>query len=241
MQCERDFSRKAFLQLTLTLRRSSAALGVSAALLQRGIRDKRDLGEPADLVSLWKIGLGTFQSRYTVDPGLYDLSLLSVILLANSPQLAVSMLYLLLNGLFTCMLNADEWCRFASQRKSLRVTSPVGKQRSTHYLQLPLTDALPLAALSGLLHWLISQSIFLAQVDWYDDSGSFEYSNTVCGYSHIAVFFAIIAGSALLLGLILNGFRSFPSGMPFAAGCSAAISAACHKFSGDVNASTEAI
>jgi hypothetical protein len=59
------------------------------------------------------------------------------------------------------MLMAKEWSDFAHERKALRVTTPSGGQRSTHYLQLPYGYALPLLAASAVLHWLTSQAIFL--------------------------------------------------------------------------------
>jgi hypothetical protein len=184
-------------------------------------------------MAIYNIGVGTVTavSLVRIDftgrgPG----GLLANVLLANAPQGVLSFLYLTYNGIFTCMLNADEWGRFAHQRKRLRVTSPSGKQRSTYYLQLPYAYALPLLALSGTLHWLVSQSIFLARIKWNSRDGEEDLGNSVstCGYSCIAIIFVIIAGSVAVLGGIGMGFRRYPAGIPLASGCSAAISAACH-------------
>ncbi|KAI9770842.1 MAG: hypothetical protein M1839_003037 [Geoglossum umbratile] len=156
--------------------------------------------------------------------------LIANVLPANSPQAVLSFLYLTYNGIFTCMLSADEWGRLAHQRKTLRVTSPAGNQRSNYYLQLPYAFALPLLAISGTLHWLVSQSIFLARVAYYDVNGNYNgnFSFSTCGYSCIAIIFVIAVGSVVVLGGIGFGFRRYPAGIPLAAGCSAAISAACH-------------
>lgn len=137
------------------------------------------------------------------------------------------------------MLSADEWSRFAYQRKTLRVTSPVGKQRCTYYLQLPYTFALPLLVLSGSLHWLLSQSIFLARVTVFNaGGGESKYSSiSTCGYSCIAIIFVIGVASVTILGSLGFGFRRYPAGIPLAAGCSAAISAACHPPIGDEDVS----
>ena len=168
-------------------------------------------------------------------------SLLSNTLLANLPQILLSCLYLSYNSLYTCMLSADEWSRFAHQRKCLRVTSPSGPsglQRSTYYLQLPYIYSIPLLSFSGLLHWLVSQSIFLARVkvNKFDGSEDPDQDISTCGFSCIAIIFTIILGSIMVLAGVLNGFRRFKPGMPLAGSCSSAISAACHALPEDVDA-----
>jgi hypothetical protein len=85
--------------------------------------------------------------------------------------------------------------------------------------------------MSGGLHWLMSQSLFLALVTVYDDTGlpDEEDSISTVGYSCIAIFFALILGSVAVLGGIVNGFRRYDDGIPLVGSCSAAISAACHR------------
>lgn len=53
--------------------------------------------------------------------------LLATVFVINLSQIILSFLYLIYNGLFTCMLMAFEWSGFAHERKYLRVTSPVEK------------------------------------------------------------------------------------------------------------------
>lgn len=165
-------------------------------------------------------------------------NVLSYILLGNLPQAVLSFSYLMYNGLYTCMLQGHEWSGYAHERKSLRVTSPVGKQRSTYYLTLPYTYAVPLLLFSGLLHWLVSQAIFLVRITVYTADGTEDVGRdiTTCGYSCIAIIFAILVGGTLLLVGVAFGFRRFPPGMPLASSCSAAISAACHPPADDVDA-----
>jgi hypothetical protein len=93
-----------------------------------------------DLKVLWDIGFGTVTARSVV--GVAPTGLIPTTLFANLPQGILSFLYLTYNGLFSCMLGAYEWNRFAQFRKSLRVTAPEGSQRSTYYLQLPYTYAI---------------------------------------------------------------------------------------------------
>ena len=162
-------------------------------------------------------------------------TLLSYILLGNLPQVVLSFLYLMYNGLYTCMLQGHEWSNYAHERKTVRVTSPVGKQRSTYYLTLPYTYAVPLLFFSGLLHWLVSQSLFLVSITMYDGDQVVD-NITTCGYSCIAIIFVLIVGSTLLLAGVALGFRRYKPGMPLASSCSAAISAACHPPADDVGA-----
>lgn len=187
------------------------------------------------------MGLGTVNPQSLLNIGINSTGsngFLVFILVANLPQALVSFRYLTYNGLYTCMLVADEWSRFAHQRKSLRVTSPSGLQRSTYYLQLPYMYSIPLLVSSGVLHWLISQSIFLARVTSFSSHWSEDHSEDISttGYSCIAIIFVIVVGTIMVIAGILNGFRSFKPGMPLVGYCSAAIGAACHAPPEDVDA-----
>lgn len=196
------------------------------------------------LAYLWQLGYGTVASQSMISWSLPGTGgLLVAILVANSLQVLLSFLYLAYNGVFTCMLLANEWAGYAYSRKSLRVTSPTGSQRSTYRLQLPYKYGVPLLVLSGILHWLVSQSIFLARISAFTSDGVVDPGESISniGYSNIAIITVIALGTiAVLLG-ILNGFRIFRPGMPLAGSCSAAISAACHRPRGDVDAAKKAL
>ena len=168
---------------------------------------------------------------------------LRVVLVANSPQVMLSFLYFSFNGIFTCMLLAKEWRTYGSKSNFLRVTTPSGRQRSTYRLQLPYRYGVPLLIGSGILHWLVSQSIFLVRIDIVEPKPFKDIGLGVstCGYSPIAIIFVIILGFIVILVSIANGFRKVREGMPFAGSCSAAISAACHPPKADVNASSKRI
>ena len=144
------------------------------------------------------------------------------------------------------MLLTHEWSGYAKARKLLRVTSPTGGQRSTYYLQLPYRYGVPLLIISGTLHWLVSQSLFLVKVEAYfeNDAPNPEAGDNInaCGYSPIAILTTIIMGTILLALGIATGFRRYQmNGIPFAGSCSAAISAACHPPLGDDRASRKAV
>lgn len=221
------------------------ALSVVSFLLHLGLTN-RSL-RSRSISYLWSLGFGTITAESVIAFGSWQDNesapgaLLLMVLISNSPQLILSFLYLTYNGLFTSMLLAKEWSRFAHHRKTLRITSPKGQQRSTYWLQLPYRYSIPLLATSSLLHWLVSQSIFLARVTVIDPTGveDIEESISTCGYSNIAIIFVIGFGSILPLIAIAYGFRRYPSGMPFAANCSAAISAACHPPEGDIDAASK--
>ena len=149
------------------------------------------------------------------------------------------------------MLLGHEWSGYSHVRKPLRVTTPAGSQRSTYRLQLPYKYGIPLLVLSGTLHWLVSQSIFLARVDYYDngilDDGDYydtdnlrfnvQYpSISTLGYSCIAIITVIALGGIAVLIANLYGFRRYKPGVPLVGSCSAAISAACHRPNDDVDA-----
>lgn len=141
------------------------------------------------------------------------------------------------------MLLAKEWAEHAHKRRFLRVSSPIGAQRSTYFLQLPYRYSVPLLVGSSLLHWLISQSLFVARVSIVDSAGVEDLDRAIstCGYSPMAIIFTIILGSIMVLTGIAIGFRRARPGMPLASSCSAAISAACHPPKEDIHPSTKRV
>jgi hypothetical protein len=60
-----------------------------------------------------------------------------MILVANTPQVVLSLLYLFFNGILTSMLLEREWNSLGVKRQPLRVSNPRGKQWSSHFLSLP--------------------------------------------------------------------------------------------------------
>lgn len=186
--------------------------------------------------SLVRLGFGTIDPRTAIN-GLPN-ALLPNVLVANLPQVILSMLYFTYNALFTSFLLSYEWVSYAHKRKGLRVSRRAyGEQRDTYFLQLPYRFGLPLMALSGLLHWLVSQSIFLIAIDMYNAEGQpkwsrFSYDDEssfmTCGYSPIAMITVLIIGIFMVGGIVAFGFVSYKQGMPLAGSCSMAIASACH-------------
>jgi len=149
--------------------------------------------------------------------------------LANLPQTILSFLCLTYNSLFTCMLLGHDWSLFSHHHRTLRVTSPRPGQRSTYWLQIPYAYAIPLMTLSGLLHWLTSQSLFLAG---FKSSGPLGEEGSIIlstvGYSYIGIIFVLTLGILALLTAAGMGYKSFAAEITTISSCSAVISAACH-------------
>jgi hypothetical protein len=162
--------------------------------------------------------------------------LLQMVAIANLPQFIVSSLYFAYNTVYTSMVSASEWARFTTQRKALRTTSPRGQQRSTYWLSLPWTYSLPLAATSMILHYFISQSLFVARTEVLDTSGNAERTSyMVIGFSPRAILFALLFGTGMVLGMIINGFRKLDPCI-LVGNNSLAIAAACQRPETDIDA-----
>ena len=195
--------------------------------------------------TLFKLGLESANVRTVISWGLPKAGtsgLIGNILVANLAQPILSFIYFTYNGTFTCMLASREWSRFAVQRKGLRISGvPEGSQRSTYFLQLPYRFAIPIMILSGVLHWLVSQSIFLVAVQRYTPWGipiinwksisnePLKGKELTCGYSPIAILCVILVGIFMIVLGAVMGSRRYAAGMPLVGSCSAAISAACHS------------
>lgn len=145
---------------------------------------------------------------------------------ANFPQILLSFCYLSVNNICTFLASAEEWNNLADTRKGLRVSRPVGQQRSTYFLQLPYKWAIPLITTSSVLHWLLSQSFFFVQVDTY--ANGFTDSRAGCGFSSLSIYIFFIVALMLLCAVGWVATRPAQQKMPIAASCSFVISAACH-------------
>ncbi|ORY11501.1 hypothetical protein BCR34DRAFT_513729 [Clohesyomyces aquaticus] len=191
-------------------------------------------------------GFGKVNPNYIIDVNLGTSdSIIPYVLLANLPQTVISFLYLTYNGLFTCMLAGREWAQYAVKRASLRVTIPRGGQRSTYFLQLPYMWSIPLLVASILLHWFVSQSIFLARIAVYKDGVPVStFDDRLTRYHHLSKSGSVFSGvgysdTALLASIgwgswlvgvcvLIAGICTYPKGLPVGGTNSAVISAACH-------------
>jgi hypothetical protein len=193
---------------------------------------------------MWNIGLGTPMPLTMLGlpvPVAGTSGLMANVVIANAPQPILTFVYFTYNSLFTSMSLAHEWASYSFKRKGLRLsTSPQGDQRSSYRLQLPYRVALPLMLLAGLVHWLASQSIFIAVVEQYNIvpmTGRWEkaqpqndddYSDINCGYSPLALLLMGVLWIKMVVVLLVTASKRLKSSIPLAGSCSAAIAAACH-------------
>lgn len=167
---------------------------------------------------------------------------------ANLPQIALSLSYFSYNAIFTRLQAESEWNSFSVDYKPLRVTSPRGDQRSTYRLQLPYRYSLPLLAISILLHWLVSNTIYVVIVeggyysggtpgssDWMIHSVGPDNSYGLSADAYIGIGFS--SGAILLVFCIAVflltiptalGWRKYGGAMVVAGASSVVMSAACH-------------
>ncbi|KAK3315700.1 hypothetical protein B0H66DRAFT_559574 [Apodospora peruviana] len=171
----------------------------------------------------------------------YSGTFLSSVMLANVPQFLLSISYFVFNNIFTRMHMAKEWADLSTDYRPLRVTLPKGDQVSTYTLQLPLRWSVPSILLSVILHWLVSNSLYV----YISDGGFFSTSTGSAtatdssiglsdagfiglGYSPTAIIAAVVLFLVMCTAPIVIALRQLPGNIPVVGTNSLAISAACH-------------
>lgn len=118
------------------------ALSLASYLLNLGV-EHVSVYETPSLAALWNRGFGQVSVDTLID--FTEIMTLEgpvvMVLIANLPQLILSLLYTALNGMWTAMLVGVEWNTYGQEHKGLRTSSPVGNQRRTYWLSLPLVSA----------------------------------------------------------------------------------------------------
>jgi hypothetical protein len=166
----------------------------------------------------------------------------AALLISNSIQVVYTALKFMYNAVLTAMCAALELEAYSLHPKPLRVSGKrEGLQRGRYFLHLPYRFAIPFMLISGLIDWLLSQSLFATSVEMYEydhDNPSWVKSTTempyhTCNYSPLAI--VLLSASLALMGAVLLYLSTIrlKSDMPLAANCSAVISAACHPKEGE--------
>ncbi|KAM0806753.1 hypothetical protein AB5N19_07090 [Seiridium cardinale] len=169
-------------------------LAITGALLGLALHSLQHRKILTTMSGLWSLGFGALTLfTYLVlglprqDPA----GLISNVLIANLPQLIISIIYIFYNTMLSTFLVQREFSLMykSDRRKPLRVSEPTGIQRSSYFISLPLRYGVPLYATSAVMHWLISQSLFLARITAVFPDGGDDITNSfsTCGYSPIAV------------------------------------------------------
>ncbi|KAK1146812.1 hypothetical protein N8T08_002573 [Aspergillus melleus] len=191
------------------------------------------LSEMNNSSGVWTTPIGEATAQTLIKGDYWPTTIGINILAANAAQLIFAMLYFSTNSLLSAMTLAAEWSRFAVQRKGLRVSaSPRAAQRQSYFLSLPVFYGIPFLLASAVLHWLISQSLFLVSVEAYTADHARDTSGDLitCGFSPIAIVSAVAVAVFLALCVCGLACRRFASGMPIVGSCSLAIAAACHPY-----------
>jgi hypothetical protein len=171
---------------------------------------------PHDPAKIWELGFGSIHGNNLLA---ISMSFFTATIVANAPQAALSYLYIVFNALFTNMFVAKEWSSYNTSRKPLRVSSPVGQQRKTYWLNIPFRYAVPAVAVSTLFHWLASQSIFMVQINVTGalnrGQGNIDHKEvgriSTCGFSPAAIILTFVLGTALAIaGIVVAVFRYYP-------------------------------
>jgi hypothetical protein len=228
--------------MLMLLPRYLGVLASAVSIFSIALRNLKGLG----LGGLWNQGLGSIDPNAVFPSSNVagdDASILKDVVLVNLPQLLLSILYFLYNGMFTTMLAGYEWSLFGSQRRTLRVSSPRHQQRSTYWLQLPWRYSIPLIAFLSLMHFLVSRSLFLVRILVFDYNSLPEPSKNIsaCGFSPLAILVVIIALLVMMVFLLVCSLRALPLGGPVVGTCSWVISAACHSPVDEVDAAFKAV
>lgn len=94
-----------------------------------------------------------------------QLGFVGSLLLANVPQQVLALCYFAYSSLVTRLCAEKEWNSYAVSHRPLRVSDPAEGQVATYRLQLPYRYSLPLFVTSTMLHWLVSNTIYVFIID----------------------------------------------------------------------------
>lgn len=140
------------------------------------------------------------------------------IIIANCPQLWLSVGYLLWNNQITRIWMEREWRSFYGHRQKPRVSYPLDGHpdgvKATRWLQLPYWLTFILMALNTVLHWLVSQTLFVVEIL----ANSQKAANFYLNFSPLAIFSIGLASTILVLGMTIFYFFPIKTWMPLMAG-----------------------
>lgn len=211
------------------------------AALTNGLLNQRKQQRSISMSSLWAMGFGETNVREVIKWGQPEYGRLGIFVntvIANIWQVLMSLLYTTQNALLSCMLVAEEWSGFAADRKTLRVSAPIGIQRSNYSLSMPVKYGIPMMIVFTIEHWLLSQATFVVRANRVSWNGDHIEGWTITGYSFMPCLTSGLLYFCIVVAQLLLGAKHYPENpaMPFASTCSAAISAACHRPEADKDA-----
>jgi hypothetical protein len=215
-------------------------------LLGIGLKNALDIPGENTFAFLMRYPIGDIEPWLIMYIGAKDnvRGLIETVMMANVAQFILALVYFAYNNLFTRMYCVSQYGTSGRRKKSVHISSkPLGAKRRRHILQLPYRLVLPLLCISGFLHWLVSQSIFFVVIDTWSYVGAassflqYTGSRFSCGFSPLAIIIVLATVALMILLAVWMGSRRINSDIPVAGACSAAISAACHSRTAEVQQS----
>src|SRR5271163_1136687 len=134
------------------------------------------------------------------------------IIIANSPQLWLSLGYLLWNNQITRIWMEREWRSFYCNPKKPRISyhsKEIGV-RATRWLQRPYWLTAILMVISTLMPFLVSQTLFVVEILGVTRFSGYFFTN----YSPLAIFAIGIIATILVLGITIYYFIPIRTNMP---------------------------
>jgi hypothetical protein len=226
-----------------------SALGV----MIYGIVSWVEVGSDLDISSRMKVfGLGTINPSTSFVPGGTANAIDGTqntfpiqVIIANSPQLWLSFGYLLWNNQITRIWMEREWRSYYRNTHVPRVSYKTDETgvRATRWLQLPYWLTAILMTLSTVMHWLVSQTMFVVQIL---GSPGYFYMN----YSPLAIICIGIVAAVLVLAITIYYFIPVRTWMPLMAGSARVVFESCVRLDsaslpvggvawGDISTTTE--
>jgi hypothetical protein len=202
-----------------------SALGV----MIYGIVSWVSVGWDLDISSRIKaFGLGTINPSTSFVPGNTDVlagtpnTFPIQVIIANSPQLWLSFGYLLWNNQITRIWMEREWRSYYRKTHVPRVSYRTDETgvRATRWLQLPYWLTAILMTLSTVMHWLVSQTMFVVEIL---GSPGYFYMN----YSPLAIIGIGVVATVLVLGITIYYFVPLRTWMPLMAGSARVVFESC--------------
>jgi hypothetical protein len=188
-----------------------------------------------------RFGLGTVDPETSVVPGKSTYQDANpdtfpvLVLIANSPQLFFSIGYLFWNNQITRIYMEHEWRSFYETKgKKPRVSYSIedGDHRlyvTSMWLQLPVTITVIWMLLNSVMHWLLSQTLFVVEIL----PGSIAPANFYLNYSPPAIFTVGIVATVVAIGMIIFIFWPQQSKMPLMNGSLLVVLQSCLHLKGD--------
>jgi hypothetical protein len=191
-----------------------------------------------------RYGLGTVTAA-TVVANYEPLDFPILVMIANSPQIWLSVGYLLWNTQVTRIWMEHEWRSYYRKPHIPRVSQNTDEPgvRATRWLQLPYWVTAILMMLSTTMHWLVSQTLMVVEINAPD--GTIFYLN----YSPFAILCIGTVATVLVLGMTIYYVIPIRTNMPLMAGSARVVFESCRRLPsklpptgiawGDISTSTE--